>query len=120
MKDLIWNLVSTEDIEYSIVKARDTILDEALNSLTPPLPGEADTLLQGHTYEVGIATPHGFTEWLPTEERTWRSWTGLRRLDGVDHHDTTFIADSDDPWTGRRDCSCSRCESHTLPTLRYN
>lgn len=120
MRDLIWNSLSPDTIAAAIVKARDTALDAALDTLTPPVPGADDTLLQGHTYEVGIATLHGYTEWLTSDEDTWRSWTGLRKRDGEDHHGPIYVAGTERVWDGKRDCACARCSESMTPALRHN
>jgi len=120
MRDLIWNSLGADTIAAALVRARDTAVDEALNAIHPPPSTEGDTILLGHTYEVGIATHHGATEWYPADEDTWRSWTGLRRRDGEEHHGPIYVRGTTSVWDGRRDCACPRCSETVTPALRHN
>lgn len=59
--------------------------------------------------------------WFPADLRTWRAWTGRRAVMGREYHGPVFYMDSDeDQWSGRRICTCPRCQGLEKPELRLN
>jgi hypothetical protein len=62
-------------------------------------------------------------EWENSDLRTWRSWTGRRKIWGIEHHGPIYIIDTKDdstPYTGSRLCKCSICQEHVDPRLKSN
>lgn len=63
------------------------------------------------------------SDWFPADRQTWRSWTGSRRLWGVEYHGPVYVYMSPEgsmPFTGRRQCGCKTCQEHVLPHFRPN
>jgi len=58
--------------------------------------------------------------WIMTTQDIWDSWTGLRRLNGQDHHGSVSYLGSGGTYTGRRTCPCTVCQSHTEAKYRPN
>jgi hypothetical protein len=62
--------------------------------------------------------------WFAVDRRLWDGWTGLRRVNGVDHHGPITYLDSPvsnpKPYTGSRSCGCRVCEASVPPSLRKN
>lgn len=62
-------------------------------------------------------------EWIEVTETVFRSWTGLRRINGDDHHGPVYnfgsIGESK-PYTGKRVCGCSVCQESVTPKLKVN
>lgn len=62
------------------------------------------------------------SEWMPSSPETWRSWTGLRRLWGVEYHGDVYAYGStgETPWRGLRHCYCETCQRHVESKFRPN
>lgn len=61
--------------------------------------------------------------WIEVDEETWRSWTGLRRVNGTDHHGPVYsflTPEGAPPFTGKRVCGCAACQEHVEPRHRLN
>lgn len=91
---------------------------------------EAIDILQ-HTYSemstnqkyTGLQIEVADDEWQNSDLRTWRAWTGLRRVWGLEHHGDVYdIASIDDchPYTGRRRCQCNVCQSSVATETKSN
>lgn len=62
-------------------------------------------------------------DWVETTESIFRSWTGLRRINGEDHHGPIYNFGTDEalgPYTGNRACGCSACQAHTEAKFKKN
>ena len=63
------------------------------------------------------------SEWIEVTEAIFRSWTGLRRVNGEDHHGPVYkfgVAGESKPYTGSRSCGCSICQTTVVPELKVN
>ena len=60
---------------------------------------------------------HG--KWILAEEDIFRSWTGLRRINGSDHHGPVQYMEGG-LYTGSRVCGCRTCQEHVEPKFRKN
>lgn len=62
-------------------------------------------------------------EWEHSDLRTWRAWTGLRRLWNVEYHGPIYVIDSaadSRPYAGKRTCRCAVCQTHVAATTKSN
>lgn len=62
-------------------------------------------------------------EWEHSDLRTWRAWTGRRRVWSVEYHGQVYVIDSKDdshPYTGKRTCRCSVCQTHVVAAAKSN
>lgn len=62
-------------------------------------------------------------EWVETTEAIFRSWTGLRRLNGEDFHGLVYNFGTDitsGPYTGARSCACGTCQAYTEAKFKKN
>lgn len=62
-------------------------------------------------------------EWIVVSSEEFRSWTGLRRISGVEVHGPIYIYNSPEgaaPYTGRRLCNCSLCQANVDPIHKPN
>lgn len=59
-------------------------------------------------------------EVLLVDEALWRSCTGRRWRNGVEHHGPVVEYGSTRLWVGRRYCLCSQCQSTVAPEHRAN
>jgi len=57
---------------------------------------------------------------LPVNLELWRAWTGLRFVNGEEHHGPAYLLGSDTPYDGARVCSCDLCLSHAKPQFKSN
>jgi len=59
------------------------------------------------------------TTWVLVESDIFGSWTGLRRVNGVEHHGpVTYIEGG--LYRGTRVCGCGLCEVHVEPKFKKN
>jgi hypothetical protein len=62
--------------------------------------------------------------WFAVTKSLWDSWTGLRRMNGTDHHGPVVYIDSPVSgavaYRGKRTCGCRTCEESVPPSLRKN
>ena len=58
--------------------------------------------------------------WVETTEDVFRSWTGLRRVNGEEHHGDVFPLGSDKLYTGARVCPCRTCQGSVEPKFKKN
>ncbi len=61
--------------------------------------------------------------WIPVTSEVWRSWTGRRKVWGMEHHGPIFYFDKpgrDKPYEGKRICNCDKCQQFVSPGDRYN
>lgn len=120
LRDFNWLLPNPELLAQAITTARDNAVHAALNTLLPPL-SPTDTLLTDPILQIGIATFHNYTEWLPSEEKIWLAWTGPRRRNGEDYHGPILpLNQPNTTYNGPRECACSTCQSTVSPTNRLN
>lgn len=79
--------------------------------------GETDTVFNHSGYEVRLND-----DWVPSPPDVWRSWTGLRKLWGIEFHGDiyTYGENTATPWKGFRECNCSVCQKHVSPQFKYN
>ena len=62
-------------------------------------------------------------EWEHSDLRTWRAWTGRRRVWNVEYHGHVYVIDSKDdslPYAGKRTCRCSVCQTHVAAAVKSN
>lgn len=94
------------------------VLEEAIESLQhtyPAMPKQQEW--------TGLEICVKDEEWEPADMRTWRSWTGRRKIWGIEHHGPIYVLDSKDdsaPFTGKRICMCEICQKHVDVTLKPN
>jgi hypothetical protein len=72
--------------------------------------------------EKVLQVMHG-EEWIEVTETVFRSWTGLRRINGEDHHGPVYslgTLDNLKPFAGSRSCGCRVCQEHVQPHLKKN
>lgn len=59
--------------------------------------------------------------WIEVTEDMFRSWTGLRRINGEDHHGPVYNFGSDGVvYSGSRTCGCNVCQSTVTAVLKVN
>lgn len=58
-------------------------------------------------------------KWMLADEDIFRSWTGLRRINGADHHGSVSYVEGG-LYTGARSCGCKTCQEHVEPKFRKN
>lgn len=66
---------------------------------------------------------HHLDKWFEVTENVFRSWTGLRRINGEDYHGPIYHFGSEDdskPYNGTRSCGCNTCQQSVSPKLRMN
>ena len=91
------------------------ILEEVFGPFTVP---NSDEAIPVRGLEVHLGN-----DWIPITADMWRSWTGRRRIWGIEHHGPVYAVGTQDestPWTGVRECACSTCQAHVEPTLKPN
>ena len=91
-------------------------LEEMFKVPANPLP--TDEIIPHVGLEVNIAAE----EWIPATKVLWRSWTGLRKVWGMEYHGPVYNIDRDDsvPFSGKRVCGCKICQEHVSPELKPN
>jgi hypothetical protein len=120
MRHIIWNMTPPAILIDALILARNTSATLALDLIAPPITYATDDIIIGHIYEVGITACRGTVEWHATDATTWRSWLGVRRLDGDEYHDIIYIGDTQLVWDGVRECGCTTCTTSVKPELRHN
>ena len=70
----------------------------------------------------GLAIEVADGEWIPSTQVLWRSWTGRRKVWGLEWHGPVFNIDRDDsvPYTGKRVCTCTICQEHVASVAKPN
>ena len=94
------------------------VLEEAIEALQDTYP-----VMPKKEERTGLEIEVKPDEWENSDLRTWRSWTGRRKIWGVEHHGPIYILDSKDdskPFTGHRVCKCSTCQEHVDSRLKAN
>lgn len=94
------------------------VLEEAIDYIQHTYPP-----MQSAQENTGLEIEVQPDVWEYTNLRTWRAWTGRRKIWGFEHHGPVYIVDSKDdskPYEGARVCKCSLCQAHVLPTLKSN
>lgn len=91
--------------------------------------GEAHLQIEPQSLRKDVVTGGGGAEilsgdaWVAADKDTWRSWTGHRRIWGIEYHGPVYnylSPEGSPPYTGRRVCPCAECQSNVMPTLRIN
>lgn len=62
-------------------------------------------------------------DWIETPETIFRSWTGLRRINGDDYHGPVYNFNADEtgmPYTGNRTCGCMICQVDVEAKFKKN
>ena len=75
------------------------------------------------TRGLEICTDSAGDIWEPAELNLWRSWTGRRKIWGMEYHGPVYIVDSPEdspPFTGLRVCKCNICQAHVDVKLKAN
>ena len=82
----------------------------------PPLEDEDGPLLSGPV-EVMVKD-----SWTPVTKEIFASWTGLRRIWGIEYHGPVVYKDckNGSQYTGPRSCSCAVCQSTVEPKFKMN
>jgi len=91
-------------------------LEDMLKVPAVPLP--TDEIIPHVGLEVNVAAD----EWIPATQVLWRSWTGRRKVWGMEYHGPVFNIDRDDsvPFSGKRICGCKICQEHVSPEMKPN
>ena len=91
-------------------------LEDMLKVPAVPLPTDEIIPHVGLTIEVAEG------EWIPSTQVLWRSWTGRRKVWGMEYHGPVFNVDRDDsvPYVGKRVCTCSKCQEHVESSMKPN
>jgi len=75
---------------------------------------KGDTVLDEPVLEIDVDG-----SWVLAQRELFSSWTGLRRINGEDHHGPVVYLGGGD-YRGRRVCQCSTCQSTVDPVHRHN
>jgi hypothetical protein len=70
-----------------------------------------------------ICTDHATDTWISADRNLWRSWTGRRKIWGIEYHGPVYNLDSPEdsaPWSGIRSCSCQICQKNVDDHLKPN
>lgn len=62
-------------------------------------------------------------DWVPTTREEFRSWTGRRRISGVEFHGPVYVygsVEDSQPYTGHRVCGCKICQTYVEPMFKSN
>ena len=91
-------------------------IEDAFALPATPFPTDEIIPHQGLTVEVADG------EWIPSTQVLWRSWTGRRKVWGLEWHGPVFNIDRDDsvPYMGKRVCTCSVCQEHVASVAKPN
>lgn len=63
------------------------------------------------------------SSWVETTEDIFRSWTGLRRINGEDYHGPIYGFGSIDDsvtYAGHRTCACKVCQQYVEPKFKMS
>lgn len=102
-------------MEHTTDPLLDSVLGEVLGAGATP---DSDEAIPTRGLEARIGN-----DWIPVTSDVWSSWTGRRRIWGMEHHGPVYAFGAPEgtpPWTGARECYCSSCQAHVEPTLRPN
>ena len=60
--------------------------------------------------------------WIPTTSEVFRSWTGRRRIWGIEYHGPVYVLGKpqETTYTGARLCPCAVCQETVEPRFRTN
>lgn len=59
--------------------------------------------------------------WIDASPDVFESWTGRRKINGVEHHGkVTYLDRPGEIYKGRRTCACKHCQSDVLPEHKPN
>lgn len=103
-------MMKTEQMEL-----KDILADEL--GLKPP-DRKFDDSIGTIIYQVKYGE-----DWIETTESIFRSWTGLRRINGDDHHGPVYNFGAEapiTPYTGNRTCGCLTCQMHVEAKYKKN
>lgn len=64
-----------------------------------------DTMMKGSFQEILIAG-----NVLAVDDALWRSWTGIRFLNGEEHHGPVYVMGTQKLYEGIRTCICKTCQ----------
>lgn len=97
----------------------DKTLQEAVENFLShlsPTDSVSDEAIPTTGFEVCLGDT-----WLPAEPRVWRSWKGPRKMWGQEYHGPIYMLDStSETYSGRRACSCSKCQEFVDAAHRPN
>lgn len=115
---------------YHLPMLDDKIVEDLLGKMTaltdaPPEVAEHLVLRGGRDEATGpVREILTGDRWFVVDSLLWEGWTGLRRLNGVEHHGPIKYLDSPigSPimYSGKRTCGCRVCEVSVPPSLRKN
>lgn len=94
---------------------------DKIQFLTSKVTGDSSTsnptddIADGPLLEVYISG-----SWVSTTEDVFRSWVGIRRLNGDEHHGSIVSFGTDAVYTGRRTCACQVCQAQVEPKFKKN
>ena len=61
------------------------------------------------------------SNWVPTTSEIFRSWTGHRRIWGMEYHGPVYVLGKDEKtYSGARLCPCAVCQESVSPEFRMN
>ena len=80
-----------------------------------PLVLKGDTILDEPVLEVELNGA-----WVLVDRGLFSSWTGLRRINGEDHHGPVAYLGEDKEYRGHRVCPCPTCQSTVDGPYRHN
>lgn len=99
------------------------ILEEVTKQLEdafalPTSASPTDEIIPHMGLEVEVAEG----DWIPSTQVLWRSWTGRRKVWGIEYHGPVFNIDRDDSslWTGKRVCTCDKCQENVSSSMKPN
>jgi hypothetical protein len=107
---------NTKDIALKMLENFNTLAEDLKGVPLSPLP--TDEIIPHEGLEVCLTGE----DWIPTTGTLWRSWTGRRRIWGLEYHGPVFNIDRPDgtPFAGKRSCGCSVCQEHVESKFRPN
>lgn len=94
------------------------VLEEAIDTLQHTYPD-----MPKHEEHTGLLIEVKNDVWENSDLRTWRAWTGRRKIWGIEHHGPVYVIDSKDdtkPYTGSRMCKCDACQVHVDSRVKSN
>lgn len=62
------------------------------------------------------------SSWVPTTSEIFRSWTGQRRIWGVEYHGPVYVLGKKEEtkYVGSRTCPCAKCQESVDPAFKMN
>jgi hypothetical protein len=105
---------NTKPPATALLEEATKLLEDAFALPATPLPTDEIIPHVGLTIEVAEG------EWIPSTQVLWRSWTGRRKVWGMEYHGPVFNVDRDDsvPYAGKRVCLCSKCQEHVVASMK--